>query len=326
MIETIFFCVLIDLKNKKQKIECFFVIINQIEIVIKILQTNSKSLKIVVIIKKILKNEQVKFILKRIMKRISKYFRDLSKIFDSKKIIKFFFHQFYDHKIEFLNDVESLFRNRVYSFFEFKFRKFKNYLKNNLSKNFIPSNKIAFVSSIFFVIKFNDQLRLCVDYKRLNQIIKRNRYFIFLIEKILIKMQKCKYFIKLNIISIFNKLRMNEKNEELITFVIFMKFYKYKILFFELTNDSTSWQHYMNDLLFHFFNNFCRIYLNDIFIYNKFKREHIVHVRVVLKKLKKIDLQVDIEKCEFFKKKIFFLKILLSIDDFRINSKKKNHC
>ena len=206
--------------------KCFFVIINQIDFVIKILQTNLKSLEIAIMIKKILENEQMKFILKRIMKRVSKYFRDLSKMFDFKKIIKFFSHRFYDHKIEFLNDVESLFRNRVYSLFEFKFRKFKKYLKNNLSKTFITSNKIAFVSSIFFAIKFNDQLRLCVDYKRFNQIIKRNRYFIFLIEIFLIKMQKYKYFIKLNIISIFNKLRMNEKNEELIIFVIFMKFYK----------------------------------------------------------------------------------------------------
>ena len=77
----------------------------------------------------------------------------------------------------------------------------------------------------------------------------------------------------------------------------------------------------MNDLLFDFLNNFCQIVLNDIFIYNKFKKNHIVHVRVILKKLKNIDLQINIEKCEFFKKKIIFLNVLLSIDNFRINSK-----
>ena len=135
-------------------------------------------------------------------------------------------------------------------------------------------------------------------------------------------MQNCKYFIKLNIISIFNKLRINEKNEKLIIFVIFINSYKYKILFFELTNNSTNWQHYMNNLLFNFLNNFCQIYLNDIFIYNKFKKKYIVYVRIVLKKLKKTNLQIDIEKYEFFKKKILFLNMLLSIDNFRINLKK----
>ena len=221
-----------------------------------------------------------------------------------------------------MNEIDSLFRNRIYSLFEFKLRKLKKYLKKNLTKNFIVFNKIAFVSSMLFAIKFDDQLRLCVNYRRFNHIIKSNRYFISLIEKILIKIQNCKYLIKLNIISIFNKFRMNEDNEKFIIFVIFLKFYKYKVLFFELTNDSTNWQHYMNDLLFNYLNEFYQMYLNDIFIYSKFKNKHIVHVRVVFEKLKKTNLQIDIDKCEFFKKEITFLNVLLSIDDFRMNSKK----
>ena len=49
-------------------------------------------------------------------------------------------------------------------------------------------------------------------------------------------------------------------------------------------------------------------------------------MRIVLKRLKKIDLQMNIEKCEFFKKEIIFLNVLFSIDNFRINFKKnENH-
>ena len=145
---------------------------------------------------------------------------------------------------------------------------------------------------------------------------------ILLIEEILIRIQDCKYLIKLNIIFVFNKLRMSEKSEKLITFVISMKSYKYRILSFELINDLAIWQHYMNDLLFNFLNDFCQVYLNDILIYSKFKKKHIVHVRKMLKKLKKVDLQIDIEKCEFFKKKMTFLEIILSMNDLRMNSKK----
>ena len=42
----------------------------------------------------------------------------------------------------------------------------------------------------------------------------------------------------------------------------------------------------------------------------------------MLKKFKKVDLQMNIEKCEFFKKKIVFLNVILSMNDFRINLKK----
>ena len=118
---------------------------------------------------------------------------------------------------------------------------------------------------------------------------------------------------------------MNKKSEKFITFVIFMKSYKYRILFFELINDFANWQHYMNDFLFNFLNAFCQIYLNDIFIYNKFKKKQIVHVCTMLKKLKKIDLQMNIEKCEFFKKEIIFLNVILSMNDFRMNLKKNKN-
>ena len=322
MIDATSFCLLVDFKDRKQEMQCFFITINQIDFALKTLRTNSESLKIVVMIKEILKHEQVKSILERIMKKVSKYFRHLSEVFDFQKIIKLSSHRFYDHKIELLNDSNALFRNRMYSLFELKLMKLKKYLKKNLQKNFIVLNQIAYASSILFVVKLNDQLRLCVNYRRLNHITKRNRYFISLIEKTLIRMQDCKYLIKLNIISTFNKLRMSKKSEKFITFVTFMKSYKYRMLSFELINDFASWQHYMNDFLFNFLNDFCQVYLNDILIYSKFKKKHIVHVRAVLKKLKKVDLQIDIEKCEFFKKKMTFLKIILSIDDLRMNSKK----
>ena len=78
---------------------------------------------------------------------------------------------------------------------------------------------------------------LC-KYRKLNVIIKRNRYFILLIDEILIKIQDCKYLTRLNIIIIFNNLRMHSDNKNFILFVIFLEAYKYRILLFELTNDS----------------------------------------------------------------------------------------
>ena len=134
VIKTIFFCSLIDFKSQKQKVKCFFIIINRIDFVIKVLQTNFESLKINIIIEKISKHKQMKWILKRIIKRISKYFHDLFEIFYFQKVVKFLSYRFYDHKIEFLNDVNFLFRSRIYYLFLHKFQKLKKYLENNLQK------------------------------------------------------------------------------------------------------------------------------------------------------------------------------------------------
>ena len=77
-----------------------------------------------------------------------------------------------------------------------------------------------------------------MNYKKLNAIIKRNRYFILLIDENLIRIYGCKYLTRLNIITIFNKLRMHSNKFFFIIFIIFFEVYKYRVLSFELINDS----------------------------------------------------------------------------------------
>ena len=145
----------------------------------------------------------------------------------------------------------------------------KKYLKKNLRKNFVNFSNAFYFSSILFIIKFNEEFRFYVDYRKLNVIIKQNDYFISFINEILTNLIKCKYITKLNIIAIFNKLWMHLKNENLITFICLLKVYKYYVFSFDFINDLINYQHYMNDILFNFFNEFIQCYLNNILIYSK---------------------------------------------------------
>ena len=89
----------------------------------------------------------------------------------------------------------------------------KKYLNDNLVKKFIRSNYSLIVSFILFIRKFNEDLRLCVNYRILNAIIIKNRYLLFLIQKTLSRIYKIEIFITFNIIVIFNKLRMIKKEK-----------------------------------------------------------------------------------------------------------------
>jgi len=122
-----------------------------------------------------------------------------------------------------------------------KFLEIKKYLKKNFKKDFISSNSIFFAFLVLFVAKLNEELRFYVDYRKLNALIYRNRYSISLIKKTLARVMSYKYLIKLNIIVAFNKLRMHLNNENYITFVIFIKVYKYHVLFFDLINELASY-------------------------------------------------------------------------------------
>jgi len=132
-------------------------------------------------------------------------------------------------------------KSRIYQMSTHKLLKTKKYLEKNLKKDFINSSSTFFAFLVLFVAKPNEELRFCIDYRKLNALICRNQYSIPLIKKTLARVMGYKYLIKLNIIVAFNKLRMHSNSENYITFVITMKVYKYHVLLFDLINELASY-------------------------------------------------------------------------------------
>jgi hypothetical protein len=97
----------------------------------------------------------------------------------------------------------------------------KKYLKKHLNKNFIKLSFAFYSSLVLFVRKSDDELRFCVDYRKLNAIIKKNRYSLSLILEIMTRLIKTQLITKIDIRHVFNKIRMIiKKDKELITFII----------------------------------------------------------------------------------------------------------
>jgi len=257
--------------------------------------------------------------LKDIKVKLSLKYQNFLDVFDRAQLDKLSSHRSYDHKIELTNDVTS-FRCRVYWMSLYKLQKIKEYLNENLSKSFITSSKISYFSLILFILKINDNLCFCIDYQKLNVIIKRNRYSLSFIDEMIDKIVDCKHLIQLNIIFAFNKLHMHFDSENYTIFIIALEAYKSKILSFELINNLISFQQYMNDVLWDFLNDFYQAYLNDILIYSKIQKKHKQHVKMILDHLQDADLQIDIQKCEFNIKETVFLEIIVSEQDLCMNS------
>ncbi len=259
--------------------------------------------------------------LKDIKAKLSSKYHEFLDVFDRAQLNKLFSHRFYDHKIELINDSTS-FCCRVYQMFFVKLLKIKKYLNENLSKRFITFSQIFYFFLVLFTLKANEDLRFCMNYRKLNVIFKRNRYSLSLINEIIDKIVSCKHLTKLNIISAFNKLQMHFDNENYITFITALEAYKYKMLSFKLTNESIFFQQYMNDVLWNFLNNFCQVYLDDILIYSKMRKKHKNHVKLVLSQLREAELQMNIRKCKFNVEETVFLEVIVSELDLRMNSSK----
>jgi hypothetical protein len=71
-----------------------------------------------------------------------------------------------------------------------------------------------------------------------------------------------------------------------------------------------------------YLNEFVIAYLNDIIVYNNNKKEHIKHVRKVLQRLREVEIQADVNKCEFHIAETKFLRMIIDRDEIKMNSEK----
>ena len=175
---------------------------------------------------------------------------------------------------------------------------------------------------MFFVFKKNDELRLCVNYRKFNAIIIKNRYSLFLITEILNRLYEFKCFIKLNFKNVYYRIRIKIDNKWKITFRIRYNHFEYQIIFFELINVSTIFQVYINKILRDFIDVICVVYLNDILIYNNDSTHHWRNVKKVLKRLKNYQLYVNLKKYRFAIIKIKFLNFIIFTKRIRMNEKR----
>ena len=254
----------------------------------------------------------------------------LTKIFDEYKQWKHLFlkkittktllkHQTWNHEIIFeLNKTFTF--ELIYAFFEKELRIFRKYLNENLKKKFIRKSQSSTKYSIFFVFKKNETLRLCVDYRKLNEIIIKNRYSLPNINELQNKLSKTIYFTKLNLKEAYNLIRMKTKKKWKTTFRTWYEHNEYTIMSFEFINASTIYQEMINDALREHLNVFVIAYLDDILIYFKTLTKHKQHVRKILQCLKQRGLLFKLEKCEFHQFDVEFLEFVMRTHEIRMNS------
>ena len=78
----------------------------------------------------------------------------------------------------------------------------------------------------------------------------------------------------------------------------------------------------MNDILIDYLDVFYIIYLDDILIYLKDPFKYELHVKLVLQRLYKVSLQVNIKKLEFSVTYTKFLRFVVTTNSMEINPEK----
>ncbi len=124
-------------------------------------------------------------------------------------------------------------------------------------------------------------------------------------------------FSKLDLCNTYHLVRIREGDEWKTAFNTPLGHHEYLVMPFGLTNASAVFQALVNDVLRNFLNHCVFVYLDDILMFSKNRKEHVVHIQQVLQRLLENRLFVKGEKCEFHSPSFHFIHFISDSEKMR---------
>jgi hypothetical protein len=188
----------------------------------------------------------------------------------------------------------------------------KTQLQDLLEKGFIRSSSSPWGCPAIFVKKKDQTLRMCVDYRPLNEVTIKNKYPLPRIDLLFDQLVGAKVFSKIDLRSGYHQIRVRPKDIPKTAFITRYGLYEYLVMSFGLTNAPTHFTYLM--VFMPELDKFMVGFTDDILIYSKSKEEHAMHLRIVLTRLREDKLYAKFSKCQFWLDQVPFLGHILSAE------------
>ena len=164
------------------------------------------------------------------------------------------------------------------------------------------------------------KVRICVDYKRLNQSIKREKFSLPTFEELTGKLAGARKFTKLDAASGFYQIPLAESAQEATTFITPFGRYKYHRLPMGVSLAPEIYQRKMTELLTGLEGVICS--MDDVLVYGTKEANHDERLRKVMERIRQSGLKLNKAKCSFRKDEVTFLGHVITGQGIRISPAK----
>ena len=191
-----------------------------------------------------------------------------------------------------------------------------------LGKGFIEPSSSPFGAPVLFVQKKDGTLRMCIDYRALNNITVRDRYPLPNIQDLIDKLHGSTVYSSLDLQQGYHQIRIKPEDVPKTAFITPLGQFQFKVLCFGLTNAPATFQRVMNSIFGQYIGKFVLLYLDDVLVFSKNADEHAQHLRLVFEVLRKHKLYAKLKKCEFNKCELKFLGHMVGREGVRVDPDK----
>ena len=155
-----------------------------------------------------------------------------------------------------------------------------------LEAEFIRPSTSPWGAPVLFVKKKDGSLRLCIDYRLLNQITTKNQYPLPRIDDLFDQLKMAGVFTKLDLRSGYHQLQVKREDIPKTAFRTRYGHYEFVVMPFGLTNAPAAFMTLMNQVFHPYLDKFIIVCIDDILVYSDNHSDHAEHLRVALQTLK----------------------------------------
>jgi hypothetical protein len=183
-------------------------------------------------------------------------------------------------------------------------------------------SKSPWTSPMVMVRKKDGSWRLCVDFRRLNKVTKKDAYSLPRIDEIFDMIGTARVFSTLDAQSGYWQVAMHPDHIEKTAFATPWGNYEYVVMPFGLCNAPATYQRLMDNLLRPMIGKFVANYVDDTLVYSNSWQEHLQHLEQVFRRFRESGLRLNLTKCHFGHEEISLLGHIITKDGIRVDPDK----
>lgn len=188
----------------------------------------------------------------------------------------------------------------------------RRHLQSLLEAGIIRESQSPFASPIVVVRKKNGDVRLCVDYRRLNMQTVKDAYALPNLEESFSALSGSQWFSVMDLKSGYYQIEMTENDKAKTAFVCPLGFWEWNRMPQGITNAPSTFQRLMEKCMGDINLREVLVFLDDIIVFSKTLEEHETRLTNVLSRLRENGLKLSPEKCRFFQTSVRYLGHIVS--------------